>query len=229
MISPMLALGFENILFLLLIVVALLFQLLSRVVSAANKDTEEDESEPISPPPRTPTPMPRPRPLSDQERVRQFLEALGQPTTAKPPPPVTARPTYKKPVVLPHVPPFGSPLPPLTTRPPESEPDWLPHEIRLPGQIQPTRQTKVFRPQIPEPRAFEVHEPNRPLQPPPAAPESAAEGYAIATEPAAAPPRSETNITALLRSTSGLRDAIVLREIFGPPRSLQPLELTNII
>jgi hypothetical protein len=27
-----------------------------------------------------------------------------------------------------------------------------------------------------------------------------------------------------LRSTQGLRSAIVLREIFGPPRSLQPYE-----
>ena len=33
------------------------------------------------------------------------------------------------------------------------------------------------------------------------------------------------NITTLLSSPSGLRDAIVLREIFGPPRSLQPLHL----
>jgi hypothetical protein len=38
---------------------------------------------------------------------------------------------------------------------------------------------------------------------------------------AAAP--SETNIATLLRSSSGLRNAIILREVFGPPRSLQPL------
>jgi hypothetical protein len=32
-----------------------------------------------------------------------------------------------------------------------------------------------------------------------------------------------------LRSPQGLRDAIVLREIFGPPRSLQPLNPISIV
>jgi hypothetical protein len=33
----------------------------------------------------------------------------------------------------------------------------------------------------------------------------------------------------MLRSTSGLRDAIILREIFGPPRSMQPLDLVGSV
>lgn len=35
---------------------------------------------------------------------------------------------------------------------------------------------------------------------------------------------AEPTLAARLRSADGLRDAIVLREIFGPPRSMQPLE-----
>jgi hypothetical protein len=31
-------------------------------------------------------------------------------------------------------------------------------------------------------------------------------------------------VTTLLSSERGLRDAIILREIFGPPRSMQTLE-----
>jgi hypothetical protein len=220
----MLAFGFENTLFLLLIAVALLFQLLSRVASAT-KDSEE-ETEPDEPRrPRTPPPIPRPRPKSDQERIREFLEALGQPTTAPPPPRVQPRPSYKKPVVLPHVPPFGSPLPPLTTRPPE-----LPREVYVPPQMAPPREAKVFKPTPAEAEpVFEVHRARMPLEGPPAPVTTAAEAYAIATEPAAKPRRPETDLATLLRSTSGLRNAIILREIFGPPRSLQPLDLVGSI
>jgi hypothetical protein len=32
---------------------------------------------------------------------------------------------------------------------------------------------------------------------------------------------------ARLRTAQSLRDAIILREILGPPRSLQPIDLTN--
>lgn len=232
----MIAVHLENLIFLLFILGALLFQLLTRAAGAASKDSDEEEEtepEPQSPP-RPPTS--RPRPMSDEERIRQFLEALGQPPTAAPPPPIahrtetpppvsaTPRPTYQKPVVLPHVPPFGSPLPPLTTRPPD-----LPREIRLPGQIRPTRQAKVFIPKTGEPPPFEVHEHQTPLESPPAMAKSAAEAYAAATQPPVAAPQSQTHFAALLRSTSSLRDAIVLREIFGPPRSLQPLDLPSSI
>jgi len=58
---------------------------------------------------------------------------------------------------------------------------------------------------------------------------TAAEAYAIATQPVSKPAQMETNIAALLRSTSSLRNAIVLREIFGPPRSLQPLDLIGSV
>jgi len=215
----MLAIEFQSLLFLLFLAVALFFQLLTRMAKFTKEDSDEAEAEPPSPP-RTPPPIPRHRPMSDQERIREFLEALGQPTTAKPPPQVQPRPTYQKPVVLPHVPPFGSPLPPLTTRPPD-----LPRKIRLPEQIPPARTAKVFTPKLPEAPAFEVHETAKPLESPPAMPTTPAEAYAIATEPPAKRRPTETDLTALLRSTSGLRQAVIMREIFGPPRSLQPLEL----
>jgi hypothetical protein len=212
----MIAVHLDNLLFLLLVAVALLFQLLAKAAGKAGKDTTRRRSTSA---PRTPSTIPHPPVDSDEERIREFLEALGQPTTSKPPPPVSPRPTYEKPVVLPHVPPFGSPLPPLTTRPPD-----LPREIRLPGQITPTRTAKIFTPKVAQPVRFEVQEEQIGPQPAPVV-KTAAEAYAIATQPIAKPEQTETNIVALLRSTSGRRDAIILREIFGPPRSLQPLDL----
>lgn len=37
-----------------------------------------------------------------------------------------------------------------------------------------------------------------------------------------------TGLVTRLANADGLRDAILLREIFGPPRSMQPLELTRV-
>jgi hypothetical protein len=58
---------------------------------------------------------------------------------------------------------------------------------------------------------------------------TAAEAYAIATQPVPKSTRMESDVAALLRSTSGLQNAIILREIFGPPRSLQPLDFVGSV
>src|SRR6266513_1192846 len=72
----MLAAHFENLLFLLLLVLAGLFQLLAR---AARKTSEDKEESTPRPAPRMQKPIPRAPAESDQERIRKFLEALGQP------------------------------------------------------------------------------------------------------------------------------------------------------
>src|ERR1051325_6584380 len=201
----MIAVHFENLIFLLFVALVVLFQLLTRAASVGRKDADESEPEEESPPP-VPPPRVRPRPVTDEQRIREFLEALGQPPTATPPPPVAHRSEIAPPAV--------------TTRPPD-----LPREIRLPGQTPRTRQARVFLPKAPDLPAFEVHETQTPLEKPPEMVKSAAEAYAAATLPPVAPQQPGTHYAALLRSTSSLRDAIVLREIFGPPRSLQPLDL----
>jgi len=205
----------DNWIFILLIAVAMLFRWLASVASKASKGSDDTEprSTSVSPP------IPRAPAESDTERIRKFLEALGQPAGSQPPPPVAQRPTYQEPIVLEHIPPFASPLPPLTTKPPE-----LPRRATLPRQItQPPYEKKTFRPKAAE-ASFEIHEAAAMAPPAPAPPiKSPAEAYAIATDPRAEPARSETTIAMLLRSPSGLRNAIILREVFGPPRSLQPL------
>src|SRR5437763_13730110 len=84
----MLAAHLENLLFLLHLALAGLFQLLGR----AARKTSTDEEEPIpKPAPRMAKPIPRAPAESDEERIRKFLEALGQPATSRPPPSVTPR------------------------------------------------------------------------------------------------------------------------------------------
>src|SRR5438270_5276838 len=155
----MAALHLDNLLFLLFVALAIFFKILTRAATKSRRRPGDTTRRTTSPPQMS-------RPISDdadetdEQRIRKFLEALGQPTTSKPPEPVAPRPTYQRPTVLPHVPPpLRSPLPPLTTRPPESEPEGpLPHEIRLPGQITPTGEAKTFRPQVADAPAFEVQQ-----------------------------------------------------------------------
>ncbi|HWY51044.1 MAG TPA: hypothetical protein VNW72_06135 [Chthoniobacterales bacterium] len=219
----MAAVHLDNLIFLLFVALAIFFQILTRAASKSRKRPGDTTR-------RSPSPSQMSRPLSggadetDEQRIRKFLEALGQPTTSKPPSPVAPRPTYQKPTVQPHVPtPLRSPLPPLTTRPPD-----LPREIRLPRQIPATREARTFQPRVAEAAAFEVQQGPAPLEPLPIV-KTAAEAYAIATKPIATSSDVKIDIATLLRSTSGLRDAIILREIFGPPRSLQPLDLVGSV
>jgi len=225
----MIAIHLENLVFLLLVAVAFLFQLLTRAAAKMSKDADETE-----PTPPTPPPIPRAKPSTDQERIREFLEALGQPTTSKPPEPAPHRTDIPPRPVAPVRPPPGpfSPGPWQLTREQRRKSVVILHEspgdlrrVKLPGQItQPPYEREKFKPKTVE-TGFEVREATTALLPEPAAAaQSPTEPYAIESQPTVAPQRAETNFATLLRSASGLRQAIILREIFGPPRSLQPLD-----
>jgi hypothetical protein len=199
----MAALHLDNLLFLLFVALAIFFQILTKVATKGRRRPGDTTGGSTSPSQRA-RPIASETEETDADRIRKFLEALGQPTTSTPPPPVTRRPSYQKPIVVPRVPPItASGLPPLTTRPPEPEPDWrLPNEITREGSLSP--------------------------EPIPVMKRAAAEMYEIASQPISESAEAKIDITTLLRSTSGLRDAIILREIFGPPRSLQPLDLVGV-
>lgn len=141
---------------------------------------------------------------SEEERIRRFLEALGQPKGSTPPPNVTQRRRRIDPTIF-------TPLPPLTTAPPPlPEP---PRAVRpMPPPLPPEYSTTPLA-TVTE-RDFEVRDVARQTssEPPPEIRRAAVTSFA-------------RRIT--LGTPEDLRTAIVLREIFGPPRSLQPLDLTR--
>jgi hypothetical protein len=212
------ALHFENLLFLLLIAVALLFQLLTRAATKGKGNQAERTSPPSTP--ELPPPIRRVSMEPDTERIRKFLEALGQPPTSRPPQPVAPRM---------EIPP--QPLAPVHPPTPHLPPEWklireerrkrdvIQRESPTPASVK--RVEKIFPPIITGAPAFEVHVGPFPLEQPP---------IVKAPVPAYAPPmppvaKGETDIAILLTSKSGLRDAIIFREILGPPRGLRPLEI----
>ena len=187
-------------------------------------DSNETSS---SPKPETPRPIQRAPRESDADRIRKFLEALGQPPTSTPPPPVAPR----------------TDVPPRRLAPVQPPPVIMPRAWRLPGEHreksevsqrenapleQPTRLEEIVRPPAPPPatRGFEVHEPlpielqQSPITKPPVEAYAARKGFGVAQRA-----DFKMNIGTSPASKSSLREAILLREILGTPRGLQALDL----
>ncbi len=188
--------------FLLLVAfIALVRWLVSKTKSQAQNTQQETQDAP----PVTPTPA---RPISrggetqtEEERIRRFLEALGQPAGTTPPK-VTPRPRPVAPKIFPQ-------LPPLKTAPPP-----LPVEKAAP--VAPPPPLPVGTTGRPLEAAYQVQDFQR----------------QTTSEP---PPNQRAPVVpgAIARMKLGtpqdLRTAIVLREIFGPPRGLQPIDLTSAL
>jgi hypothetical protein len=192
----------DNLLFILLIVMAALFRLLASKAGETKKklqnpDQRSTTSPQLGKPPR------RARVESDEERIRKFLEALGQPASSRPPPPVAPRT---------NIPP--RPLAPV-------QPPRMPTARNI---LTDKRRQVVETTKSPDPLVFGLHE-APPLAKLPALIKPSVETYATAADSKTKLARTGVDIGTFLRSPAGLRNAIVLREIFGPPRSLQPFDL----
>lgn len=206
----MLAVHFENLLFLLVLVVAGLFQLLGRAARNTSKDEAEQTSS--QPPPRTLKPIPRASKESDQERIRKFLEALGQPPASHPPPPALPRTNIPPRPLAPVQP----PLPQIwkVTRQERRK-----RQVILGPPAETPKTAEKTLPPVPAP-AFETE----PLQIQPSLIKTPVETYAAATRPGSKE-GFNADIATLLASKATLREAIILREILGPPRALRASEL----
>jgi len=194
----MLAVHLDNLLFLLLLAAAGLFQVLAKAVSKATRNETKPGS---TSEPSTSKPIRSAGRESDQERVRKLLEALGQPLASGAPAPVPQPPTYRKPLVLPRVRPIGSPLPPLVTRPPE---------LRSESQtVAPPAPRLELREAEAVPQALSV------------VAITSTSGPGAETQI----PQPKTEVRNLFGSPFTLRNAIIIREVLGEPRGLQELEL----
>ena len=202
----MIAAHFDNFLFLLLVVVAVLFQFLAKMAGKKSKDQTKRTSTPI---PKTPAPLQRAPTESDEDRVRKLLEALGQPPTSRPPPPIVPRTDISPRPLAPVKPPIPQPSSPwILPREKRRKPDAIAKEKSTPPAI--TRVEKIVSPKIIGTPAFEIQE--------------APEAYAATTRTIARMEEPRADIATLLASTSRLRDAVILREILGPPRGLHVID-----
>src|SRR5438552_8620203 len=203
----MIAAHLDNLLFLLLVAVAVLFQFLAKTAGKTGKDQTKRTSTPI---PRALAPMRRAPTQSDEDRIRKLLEALGQPPTSRPPPPVVPRTDIPPRPLAPVQPPI-SPFSQLRREKSRKR------EI-IPKEIPPPRTVRVSEKMVPP--AFEVEEGSFPITPPPIfkAPEEIDAAVALTIAKAG---ERKTDITRLLAWTSRLSDAIILRQILGPPSGLR--------
>lgn len=207
----MLAVSLDTLLFFLLIAAAALFQLLSKALGKASKNPPDKTSTP--PTREKPAPIRRAPAESDAERVRRFLEALGQPPSSTPPRPVLPRTDIAPRPLAPVQPP---PVIPGAWRLPRHQRQALPEQ---PARVEKSAASPSPAARVP---SFEVHEvasslafqEQRIIETP-------VEAYAAATRKIGKRADLKADIATLLASQSGLREAIMLREIFGPPRSLQ--------
>jgi hypothetical protein len=195
---------FETIILLVLAGLALIFRWFT---SRTTRDTDERR-------PALPNDRPRRPAESEQERVRRFLEALGMPEGSAPPPPLRPRPAPPRRLVTPTTAETPrpkrrrllQPLPPLVTVPRDKTP---------PGP-----------PTASEPPPLPILTPAVPLPGAPVAGQTSRRPMAVARQPArwaSRPPKEISPLIALLRDRRGLQQAIILREILGPPRAFAPL------
>lgn len=159
---------------------------------AAGSSSDEPSQKPFKP---TPPQTLRPSPEeSEEERMRRFFEALGIPSTTTLPPKVA---------------PPAQPAPKLQKKLPRRE---LPKPAKQEWSPTPAKKTTP-PPLIPIP--FPDAGPPEPALVPTSA-EIPQQG------PAKTPSPARSNIRARLQSPESIREAIILREILGPPRALQP-------
>ena len=185
----------ENIFFVVLIAVVGLVRWIAQVAENKRNATAAKRANPP-----TNAPAPRAPVLSEEERVRKFMEALGVPTSAAPSP--KPAPTPPAPVT----PKNSGKVRPIDPFPRPSIGEWKPVFAPTPVFVPPP----VFVPEKPP-----VAE--SPALPPPAITPS----LRLSTEFEVDSRAKAQSWARRLASSESLRDAIVLREIFGPPRCLQ--------
>src|SRR5438067_12007559 len=134
---------FENLLFILRIAIAALLRLRATKAGNVKKGPQKVDQGPTITP-KIGESIRRARVESDEERIRKFLEALGQPPTTKPPPPIVPRTDIPPRPVAPVQPPIPTVRNVLTRRKRQiAEPTKFPgpapiserHETRPPREL----------------------------------------------------------------------------------------------
>jgi hypothetical protein len=215
----------QNIIFIIIAAMIGISRLVARISEESKKKSQRRPQipQPAQNRPQEMAPIKRVPPKTDDERVREFLEALGQPAGTAPPPKVQPRAE-----IPPR--PLAPVLPPASMRPfakPEFR-TWKEQVKEIVVSQQPTtaEPPEIKRTLIPLPVPVTANEPGAWF-----AQEQAQ--TAAGTTPAIGRASDQPTISAsadaiwkkTLRTPAALRNAIILREIFGPPRGLQSSKL----
>src|SRR6266513_1055165 len=212
----------QNIIFIIIAAIIGISRLVSRISEESKKQSQRRRQPPQRPPPQPeiPQPVQRTRPKTDEERVREFLEALGQPAGAAPPSKIQPRTqTPSRPL---------APVQPPASVRPFGKPEFRTWREQAKEIVVLQQPTKIAPPQIK--RVVVPAEASKPG----AWIEQEQAQTAAATKLAIARADDQPSIRAsadaiwkrTLRSPDAVRTAIVLREIFGPPRGVQ---LSNFV
>lgn len=208
----------DQLLFILLIAVAALFQLLTKAATKTKENSDQTDEASRS---ALPTAQPHGRPPADtdEERIRRFLEALGQPTSSRPPPAVAPR------IDIP-------PRPLAPVRPPPGMfsgglPRRLHDQIGAAGEGPRNKTVSTPARTLVEPASayreeVRLPEVGSPKKDPSVGTSDISEAPAVAGLPSSAD--TSIDIASLLASPQGLRQMVVLREIFDTPRGLQAFD-----
>ena len=208
----------QNIIFIIIAAIVAISRLVSRISEESKKQSQR-RCQPSPPQPEIPQPVQRTRPKTDEERVREFLEALGQAPGSTPPAKVQPR------IQIPPRP--LAPVQPPASMRPFAKPEfrtWKEQAKEIVVLQQPAKAAppEIKRIVVPPPVPAEANEPGAWI-------EQAQAQTAAPTKIAIARTDDQPSVRAsadavwkrTLRSPDAVRTAIVLREIFGPPRGVQ--------
>jgi hypothetical protein len=209
----------QNIIIVIVAAVIGISRLVARIAENAREQSQRRNKQAQAPgqqsqPPQRQQPPPVfARPKTDEERVREFLEALGAPVGTAPPPKIQPRTDIPpRPVAPIQPPPLSRAFSPVLLKPIAE------------------RARRIFtpRPATPVPDvSSETAEPGvwlREEKIEEAAAKFETATRATADEGALARVQGPINWRDALRSRESVRAALILREILGPPRALRELE-----
>src|SRR5437868_12277939 len=208
----------QNIIFTIIAAIIGISRLISRISEESKKQSQRRGQPPQGPPPQPgiPQPIQRTRPKTDEERVREFLEALGQPAGAAPPPKALPRA---------QIPPRPlAPVQPPASMRPFAKPvfrTWKEQAkeivvLQQPAKAAPPESRRIV---VSPPVPAEANEPGTWLEQ-----AQTAAGTKMSIARTDDQPSVRASADAIwkrtLRSPEGLRTAIVYRDIFARPRGV---------
>ena len=209
----------QNIIFIIIAAIIGISRLVSRISEESKKQSQRRHQAPQGPPPQPgiPQPIQRTRPKTDEERVREFLEALGQPAGAAPPPKALPRA---------QIPPRPlAPVQPPASMRPFAKPvfrTWKEQAkeivvLQQPAKAAPSESRRIV---VSPPVPAEANEPGTWIEQA-QTPAGTKMSIAQTDDQPSVRASADTVWKQALRSPDAARTAIILREIFGPPRGVQ--------